>query len=119
MNENKKSKKKQVYKLLYKFWLSIKIINIVDLIQKSKKKGNASGGFKYVSSNIDENDENDLTSKQGASSELQTGFNREENEKVRKVLQIEVKNLNADNEMIRIFGARIVQGERNEYLNYK
>lgn len=73
-----------------------------------------------MSSNIDEDDENDLkTSKQGASSELQTGFNREENEKVRKVLQIEVKNLNADNEMIRIFGARIVQGERNEYLNYK
>jgi hypothetical protein len=37
-----------------------------------------------------------------------------ENEKFRSLFQIESKNLNADNEMIRMFGAKIVQGERAE-----
>ena len=35
------------------------------------------------------------------------------NEKIRRLFQIESKNLNSDNEMIRMFGAKIVQAERN------
>ena len=34
------------------------------------------------------------------------------NEAIRRLYQIESKNLNSDNEMIKMFGARIVQAER-------
>jgi hypothetical protein len=35
------------------------------------------------------------------------------NERIRRLFQIDSKNLNSDNEMIKMFGARIVQAERN------
>lgn len=55
-------------------------------------------------------DENDLDEDALLSKSMNKNF--AENEKIRQLFQIESKYLNADNEMIRMFGAKIVQAER-------
>lgn len=86
-------------------------------IQKGKKKG---AGFKYVSSEINEKEEEDDdesaldNTKLNSSAAHRANAKARENEKIDKCLQIEPKNLNADNEMARIFGSRVVQAERHE-----
>ena len=41
------------------------------------------------------------------------------NESIRRLFQIESKNLNSENEMIRMFGAKVVQAERNAAIASK
>lgn len=67
-----------------------------------------------MSSHIDE----DAVLDELSSANLSRTMANRENEAVRKCLHIETKHLNADNEMMRIFGSRVVQAERHEYTNH-
>lgn len=63
-------------------------------------------------------DEDDLTLESLNNMSLKSSNQTFSNQKVKDLFQIESKHLNSDNEMIRMFGARIVQGERNASTGY-
>lgn len=81
--------------------------------QKQKKKEAAANAYNFISTQIDEKDDDELISETISENSLLN----ESNSKnlflaTKKLFQIESKFLNADNEMIRMFGAKIVQGEK-------
>ena len=63
--------------------------------------------FKFVSSVNENDDEPDLANSSASAVNEPSIYT-----KTKHLLQIESKHLNHDNEMIRMFGARIVQNER-------
>lgn len=79
---------------------------------KKKKKSKSKDAedksvFKFVSS-VDADDDDDDAAAAAASAVNEPSMHS----KTKHLLQIESKHLNYDNEMIRMFGARIVQNER-------
>ncbi|CAF0744909.1 unnamed protein product [Brachionus calyciflorus] len=84
--------------------------------KKSKGKGaddsKNSSEFKFVSTNIQEDDLS-LEALNNLNLKSQATKSPYDTDRIRHLFNIESKHLNADNEMIRMFGAKIVQAEKN------
>ena len=94
--------------------------NVSQKSSKKKKKKqakkfaeNQGSSFNFVSQNIDEDDELVLTDMASQNLASKTSSTAKMLAASKKLLQVESKYLNSDNEMIRKFGAKIVQAEKN------
>ena len=95
--------------------------NVSQKSSKKKKKKqakkiaeNPGSSFNFVSQNIDEADELVLTDMASQNLAAKTSSTAKMLAASKKLLQVESKYLNSDNEMIRKFGAKIVQAEKNK-----
>ena len=82
---------------------------------KEKRENDLLSSFKFVSTNI-EDDNTTLEELSNLNLNSQLSKSPYENDNVRRLFKIESKYLNSDNEMIKMFGAKIVQAERNVQL---
>ncbi len=86
--------------------------------KKKKPKSNkehapTSSGYKFVSSNIDDDDEERAIAEMlNENISLNESTSSKMFASTRKLFQIESKFLNSENEMIRMFGAKVVHGEK-------
>jgi hypothetical protein len=76
----------------------------------------AAASYKFVSSNVDE-DEEAINSMIDENQKLNASASSQMLTITKKLFQIESKYLNSDNEMIRMFGAKIVHNEKNNNKN--
>jgi hypothetical protein len=74
--------------------------------QEKEAQPTSSNSFQFVSTDIPEDKLEDLNQSSPKASFI--------NANVKRLFQIQPKYLNSDNEMIRMFGAKIVQSERNK-----
>jgi len=86
--------------------------------KKKKPKSNkeqvpTSSSYKFVSSNIDDDDEERAIAEMlNENISLNESTSSKMFSSTRKLFQIESKFLNSENEMIRMFGAKVVHGEK-------
>lgn len=83
--------------------------------KKKKLKDKRANDFKFVSTNIEE-ENTTLEELSNLNLTSQSSKSPYENDNVRRLFKIESKYLNSDNEMIKMFGAKIVQADRNVQL---
>ncbi len=81
-------------------------------MKKSKNK-ETGGSLKYVSKDIEESQDEEILLKLCKEIKLNDS-SQLNNTKINSLFKIEIKNLNPENEIKRMFGAKVVQSERTK-----